>query len=56
MLPGMGFKPTPTMFQSVGQFFMFIGMLVCGGFIVLYTGKEIVKEIWYYVFNRKNDV
>jgi len=46
----------PIYFQNVGQLMMYIGMLVCGGFIVLYTVKEIVKEIWYYVFDRKDDV
>ena len=40
----------PTLFQNVGQLFMYIGMLVCGGFIVLYTLKEIVKEIFEYVY------
>lgn len=30
---------------------MFIGMLVCGGFIILYAGKEIVKEIFEYVYS-----
>lgn len=50
------FKPIPTMFQSVGDLLMFIGMLVCGGFIILYALKEVVKEIWQYVSSRKNDV
>jgi hypothetical protein len=26
-------------------------MLVCGGFIILYAGKEIVKEIFEYVYS-----
>lgn len=52
MLPNMVFKPIPTMFQSVGQMLMFIGMLVCGGFIILYAGKEIVKEIFEYVYSK----
>lgn len=56
MLPDMVFNFKPTMFQSVGDLIMFHGMIVCGLFILCWSIKELVKEIWEYVKYRKDDV
>jgi hypothetical protein len=45
---------TGTPFRGIGDLVNYIGLLVCGGFIVLYALKEIVKEIIEYVYTWRN--